>query len=450
MKSIIAFIILLSITSVVNHEKRDTGAVIRNGIVIDGTGKSTLRGYDILIEDGVIKQIGVGLKVARGVKVIDATGKTVIPGLIDMHGHMYAMGHTQLDAYPVLYIAGGVTTVFSPGEMEPEKTLELKGEIARGERVGPDILSAGPYFDSDPSLVSWMPVIKDTVGLAEIFEKWKGSMDGVKVYSKISREHFDFVIRKAKQHRLMITGHLGTLSTRYAVENGINGLEHGLLAVNDFGGDPNNPMVHSCHIGDLDLTRDDVMSLVQLIVNKNVYIDPTLVILESYSSAFKPIVKDLDFFLDDDATRIQQNYNQWLATLYEKTCQDKQFRKQLEFCKLIFDKGGILVAGTDPVSANVLPGFGIKREIILFVQAGIPLAHAVKIASLNAASVLGLSKQTGSIEVGKNADLSIVGGDVTKNSDYFYATELTMKRGSIYESKPLLESMRDRVHTGYQ
>ncbi len=99
---------------------------IRNAIVIDGTGKGMLRGYDIFIEDGIIKRIGVGLKVPRKIKVIDATGKTVIPGLIDMHGHMYAIGHTQLDAYPALYIAGGVTTVFSPGEMEPEVTLKLK------------------------------------------------------------------------------------------------------------------------------------------------------------------------------------------------------------------------------------------------------------------------------------------------------------------------------------
>ncbi len=294
-----------------------------------------------------------------------------------------------------------------------------------------------------------MPVIKDTMRIAELFEKWKGRIDGIKVYSKISKEHFDFVVRKAKQRRLMITGHLGTLSTRYAVENGINGLEHALLGVNDFGSDPNDISMHACHIANLDLTRDDVMSLVQLIVSKKVYIDPTLVILESFSSSFKPIVKDLDYFLDDKATRVQKMHDQWLKTQFANTCQDKQFQKQLEFCKIIFDKGGILVAGTDPVSAHVLPGFGIKREIILFMQAGIPIEQAVKIASLNAASVLGISQQTGSIEVGKNADLSIVGGDVTKNSDYFYATELTMKRGSIYESKPLLESVRDKVHTGY-
>jgi len=430
-------------------EMPDTRIVIRNAIVIDGTGKGTLRGYDIFIEDGIIKQIGVGLNVPRKVKAIDATGKTVIPGLIDMHGHMYAIGLTQMDAYPVLYIAGGVTTVFSPGEMEPEQTLKLKEQITRGERIGPDILFAGPYFDTNPSTVSWMPVIKDTVGIAELFEKWNGRIDGIKVYSKISKEHFDFVMRKAKHYHLMVTGHLGSLSTRYAVENGINGLEHALLAINDFGSDPNNINAHACHVADLDLTRDDVMSLVQLIVNKKVYIDPTLVILESFSSTAKPIVKDLDYFFDDGATRTQKIHDQWLETQFGKACLDKQFQKQLEFCKIIFDSGGILVAGTDPVSAHVLPGFGIKREIILFMQAGIPLVQAIRIASLNAATVLGISQKTGSIEVGKNADLSVMSGDVTKSSDYLYNTELTLKRGTIYESSVLLESVRDKVHSGY-
>jgi len=274
-------------------------------------------------------------------------------------------------------------------------------------------------------------------------------MDGVKVYSKISKEHFDFVMKKAKQRHLMTTGHLGTLSTRYAVENGINGLEHALLGINDFGSDPNNIESHACHVANLDLTRDDVTSLVQLIVDKKVYLDPTLVILESFSSSFKPIVKDLEYFLDDKATNAQKMHDKWLETQFASICQDKQFQKQLEFCKMIFDRGGILVAGTDPVSAHVLPGFGIKREIILFMQAGIPLEQAVKIASLNAAIALGISQKTGSIEVGKNADLTVIGGDVTKNNDYFYNTELTLKRGAIYESSTLLESVRDKVHSGY-
>jgi N-acyl-D-aspartate/D-glutamate deacylase len=96
MKSIIAFILFMNFMGVGIHQKPDTRIIIRNAIVIDGTGKETLRGYDIFIEEGIIKQIGVGLKVPRKVKVVDAAGKTVIPGLIDMHGHMYAIGTRNL------------------------------------------------------------------------------------------------------------------------------------------------------------------------------------------------------------------------------------------------------------------------------------------------------------------------------------------------------------------
>jgi hypothetical protein len=448
MKSIITLVILLNFGAAFVREKPDTRMVIRNAIIIDGTGKGTLRGYDIYIEDGIIKRIGIGLNVPRKIKTVDATGKTVIPGLIDMHGHMYAIGSTQLDAYPALYLAGGVTTVFSPGEMEPEVTLKLKEQIIRGERIGPDILCAGPYFDTDPSTVSWMPVLNDTFRIAELFEKWKDRIDGIKVYSKISKEHFDFVMRKAKQHHLLVTGHLGSISTRYAVEGGISGLEHALIGVNDFGSDPGD-ISHACRMANLDLTEDNVMSLVQLIVTKKVYVDPTLVILESFLQSFKPIVKDVDYFLDDNATKVQKMHDQQLEKQLENTCQDKLFQKQLEFCKIIFDRGGILVAGTDPVSAHVLPGFGIKREIILFMQAGIPLEQAIKIASLNAATALGISQKTGSLEVGKSADLSVISGDVTKSNDFLYNTELTLKRGTVYQSGILLESVRDKVHSGY-
>jgi enamidase len=389
------------------------------------------------------------LKAKKKTKVVDATGKTIIPGLIDMHGHMYAMGLTQMDAYPGLYLAGGVTTVFSPGEMEPEKTLKLKAEIIKGERIGPNILFAGPYFDTEPSIVPWIHAVSDTAMLSDLFKKWKDDIDGIKIYSKISREHFDLVMQKAKQQGLLVTGHLGTLTTRYAVESGINGLEHGLFSISDFGGDPNDMNRQACHVAKLDLGRDDVISLVDLIVSKKVYVDPTLVVLESFSLTSRPLVKDLDYFLDDRATIVQKGHDQWLASQFDLSCMEKQFQKQLQFCKMIFDRGGILVTGTDPVSLHLLPGFGIKREIILLMQAGIPLEDAIKIASLNAAKVLGISEFTGSIEIGKNADLSLLDGDVTTNSDILYKTKLTMKKGIIYDSHSLLKSLEDKVHSGY-
>jgi enamidase len=264
----------------------------------------------------------------------------------------------------------------------------------------------------------------------------------------IRQEHFDFVMRKAKQHKLIVTGHLGSLSTRYAVEQGINGLEHGLAAIRDFGGNPNDYVQHPCHVADLDLTREDVGSLIDLIVKNKVYIDPTLVIFESMSPRFQAI-SDMDFFLDDRATRVQALFDQNLGSQLDSGCIDKQLQKQLHYCKMIFDRGGILVAGTDPVSGRVLPGFAMKREIILFTQAGIPLQHAVKIASLNAAQVLGISDKKGSIEIGKDADLSLIDGDATADINLIYKTRLVLKKGVIHQSQQLLDHSKDKVSSAW-
>ena len=449
MKQFVLIAVLLKSIGCYSQPPQDLQIVISNGIILDGTGKQTLRGYDILIEKGKIKKIGKNINFPRKAKKIDATGKTIIPGLIDMHGHMYALGATQEEAYPLLYLAGGVTTIFSPGEYEPEKTFRMKEEIKSGNRVGPDILFTGPYFDTAPSTVSWMPVTVDTTALSDLFAKWKNRIDGIKVYSSISKEHFDFMMRKARDHKLIITGHLGTLSTRYAIEQGISGLEHGLASINDFGGDPNDYVTHACHVAKLDLTNPAVGSLIDLMVSKKVYLDPTLAVLEIMSPDFKPIVNDLGYYLDERALTVHNNYEKMTATLFPRHCASGQLDKQLEFCRMVFRKGGILVAGTDPVAAHILPGFGMKRELQLFLRAGIPLADVIKIASLNAANVLGISKRTGSIETGKDADLSIIDGDVTADAELLHKTELVLKRGKIYESKALLESAKGKVRSGY-
>jgi len=130
------------------------------------------------------------------------------------------------------------------------------------------------------------------------------------------------------------------------------------------------------------------------------------------------------------------------------SCAKKALQKQLVFTRRFFEKGGLLVAGTDPVSAEILPGFGIKREIQLFVQAGIPLSKAIRIASLNAAIALRMSNKTGSIEPGKRADLSIIDGDITTDINLLTATEWVIKHGTIYKSSQLLESAKGKITSG--
>src|SRR6478736_3743709 len=128
-------------------QKQDAFILIKNGLVIDGTGNNAMPNCDVLIKNDRIVKVAPNIKQKPGTKIIEASGKTILPGLIDMHGHLYGAGASQYDAYPKLYLAGGVTTIFSPGEYEPERTYALKLAIQAGKEIGPDILFAGPYFE---------------------------------------------------------------------------------------------------------------------------------------------------------------------------------------------------------------------------------------------------------------------------------------------------------------
>ncbi|HWA35289.1 MAG TPA: amidohydrolase family protein, partial [Cyclobacteriaceae bacterium] len=268
----------------------------------------------------------------------------------------------------------------------------------------------------------------------------------IKVYSHITRAHFDIIIRKAKENHLPVTGHLGTLSARYAVENGINGLEHGLFAINDFGVDSNDYTTMLCRIARIDLASEQVSKLIDLIVEKNVYVDPTMVIMEMSASDFEPNPIDYESYLNEDAKKIQVVMDKYVSDLVSKdNCLEEALTKQRQFVKLVYDRKGLLVAGTDPGTAKVLPGFGIKKEIEFFMLSGIPLVEAIKIASYNGAFVLGISNKTGSIETGKNADLSIYNGDITEHTDVLKKPELVLKHGKIYYPDSLLMRVKGKV-----
>lgn len=205
---------------------------LTGGTIIDGTGRPPLTGYTILIRGERIAVVGRKVKIPKGATVLDITGKTVIPGLIDMHGHMYvrAMGaqRSQFEGYPLLYLAGGVTTVRSPGDFEPDGMIALRERIKRGEVTGPRIFTAGPYFDHDPAQVGWIKGVKSPEEALEKFNQWKDRIDYVKFYTRITEPEFIAVLNAAHKAGIRATGHLGSITATRAVELGIDGLEHGI------------------------------------------------------------------------------------------------------------------------------------------------------------------------------------------------------------------------------
>lgn len=416
------------------------------GSVIDGTGAPP-RAATVLIRGDRIEAVGPEVEVPRSADVLDIEGMTVVPGLIDMHGHMYAAGSNQFEAYSALFLAGGVTTVFSPGDFDPKGMMELRDRIARGEAVGPRILTAGPYFDHAPSMVGWIKGIGSAEEALGKFEKWKDRIDAVKVYTNITEDELGALAVAAHRNGLKMTGHLGgEVATLRAIALGIDGLEHGLFAISEITeAGQRDPLTEQyCSLARVDLDGPVIEGLIRAIVEEGVWITPTIVTLQSIHPDFEPPAEE---WLDYLSPELRERILQTPAYLDEKgaSCLDRALSKQMEFVRRVHERGGLVVAGTDPVSPKVVPGYGLHAEMANFVRAGINPLEVISMATRNGAVALGLSDEIGTVEAGKQADLAVVLGDPASGIPRIGNTVWVFKAGVRYQPAALRKSAKGKI-----
>ena len=139
--------------------------------IIDGTGTAPRADQTLVIRDGKIAALGdaANTKIPEGAKVLDLSGRTIIPGLVGMHDHMYypapggppALYPQHAASFPRLYLAGGVTSIRTTGSIEPYADLELKRSIDDGKMAGPKIHVTGPYLEGQGAFTLQMHQLKD-------------------------------------------------------------------------------------------------------------------------------------------------------------------------------------------------------------------------------------------------------------------------------------------------
>lgn len=416
------------------------------GSVIDGTGAGP-QPATVLIRGDRIEAVGPEVRIPRSAEVLDIAGNTVVPGLIDMHGHMYAVGGNQFEAYAALFLAGGVTTTFSPADFDPEGMVVFRDRVARGEAVGPTVLTAGPYFDHDPSMVGWIEGVGSVEEAISKFESWKDRIDAVKVYTNITEEELGALADVAHAKGLKMTGHLGgQVPTLRAIELGIDGLEHGIFAISEISdagqADPLNDQY--CALAEVDLDGPVMETLIRAMVENGVWITPTIVTLQSIHPAFEPPVEG---WLDYLSPELGEMMAQAPAYLDEEgaACLDAALANQLEFVRRVHQRGGLVVAGTDPVSPKLVPGYGLHAEMANFVRAGLSPLDAISLASRNGAVALGLADEIGTLEPGKRADLVVVQGDPTSDITRIGSTVWVFKAGVRYDPTVLRESAKGKI-----
>jgi len=435
----------------------DTIALVHVNI-IDGTGGPVKNDQVIVIIKGRIAKTGdsKNVTIPASAKILDCKGKTVIPGMIMMHEHLfygeslppYYLGVEMPISFPRLYLAGGATTIRTTGSVEPTTDLNIKKAIDKGQMAGPDIDVTGPYIEREFLPIPEVQFIRSPEEAGEEVNYWIArGCTSFKVYMDITKDDLKAVVSIAHQHNLKVTGHLCSLTYREAAELGIDNLEHGFIPASDF---VTGKKENVCAFGsvtpslkNLDVNSPAMKDLMKFLIEKKVAITSTLPVFEPNTgremipgagdAALAPQIKEA----------VEKNYK---AQAGKDTSDAVLFKKEMAWEKQFVEMGGRLMAGVDPTGAGrTIPGYADQHTLELLVEAGFSLPTAVKICSLNAAEYFGRDKEIGSIANGKRADLVLIDGDIQKDIRAVRNTEIVFKNGIGYDSKKIFESVKGMV-----
>jgi imidazolonepropionase-like amidohydrolase len=425
--------------------------------IIDGTGGTAKEHQTLLIQNDRITTIGntKEITVPAAATVINCSGKTIIPGMVMLHEHLYYTSPLEEFfnisempfSFPRLYLAAGVTTMRTGGSIEPQTDLNLKRMIAEGKMTGPDMDVTAPYIERKGFDIPSLNIIKDTAEAAASVVFWSAKgCTSFKMYMHATKEDLAIVLREAHQRGLKVTGHIGAITYREAAEAGIDNLEHGFMASTDFvAGKKENelPAAGRKSLIDLDVNSEKMKDLMQLLIRKKVAITSTLPVFEPYTDREIIHGGGLDALLPEIKEKLTE---EWKESQHKDSVSIRLFKKELAWEKQFYDAGGLLVAGTDPTGAGrTIAGYSDYREIELLAEAGFTPLQAIKICTLNGAIYLGRTKETGTIEKGKKADLVLINGDPEKNIKDIRNTEIVFKNGVGFDSKKLFDSVKGKV-----
>jgi imidazolonepropionase-like amidohydrolase len=438
----------------------DAPVIALTGVrVIDGTGAAPRNDQTILLNRGRIQWVGPreSARVPSGARVLELPGHTVIPGMVGLHDHTFYGGaawpyvHQPVSA-PRLYLAAGVTTIRTTGSTAPYQDLILKRGIDSGLVVGPRMFVTGPYITGPGGNHGIMHEVSTPAAARRVAAYWvEEGASWLKVYDRITRAELRAVVEAAHERGTKVTGHLCSVGYREAVAAGMDAVEHGLYANQEY--DPAKrpdecPGVKMGVIESLDVNSAAVQATFRDMVEHGVAMTSTVAIFEGLMAGRPPLEPRVLDALHPPAREAYLSARAALATPAGagQTVTAAAFRKLLDYEVAFVKAGGLLGAGVDPTGiGGVLAGFGDQRNYELFLEAGFSPSQAVQILTANGARILGHLDRFGTIEAGKLADLVVIRGDPTSRPADIRNVTLVFREGIGYDSPTLIASVKEMV-----
>jgi enamidase len=423
--------------------------------VIDGTGAAPRADQTVIIRDGNIAAIGpaASTPAPAGAQVIDLTGKSVIPGLVMLHEHLFyptgpGVYGNDYTSFTRLYLAGGVTSMRTAGNVGGYGDLRVAAAIKAGDMPGPWIDATAPYVQG-PSPFSQMYALEDSADARRYVNFWADAgATSFKAYMNITRPELRAAIDAAHKRGFKVTGHLCSVTYHEAAQLGIDDLEHGFFVATDFVSGKRPDLCPGQNEGmtalaAIDSSTPAFRSLVRELVQRHVAVTSTLTVFETFTPG-QPLPPGIDVLDPILEQQFRQNYDR--AQRNTQSIYAKLFAAERAMELAFVHAGGLLVAGTDPTGGGgVIPGYSDQRQVELLVGSGFTPLEAIRICTLNGATYLGRAGRVGSLAAGKQADLVVLDGDPSADVSAMRKVELVFKQGVGYDPRKLIASVAGRV-----
>ncbi len=396
--------------------------VIQADRLIDGTGHGILRDAQVLVKDNRIEKVGKAGSFALppNAKKIDATGKTLLPGFVDLHFHMG--GRPE---WAKQFLANGITSVRDPGawieHFEPLRQWQKETRIA-GPRLflcGPHLDGPGPAYPED-SVVILSP---DEARLQTRRQIEQGAT-AIKVYFRLPLDCIKAVTEEAHRWKVPVTAHLEVISPIDAIEAGIDGIEHitslGLALLPPRQAEQYRQAVlrdnNARRMGryemwaTMNLDSPAAGRLLQFLAARKTFIDPNLAVFEKR--------------VGDQGENMDVQAQGW--------------EKMKQFTGMIHKAGGRIVVGSHSNVPHAGFGFAYQREMELLVEAGMTPREVLVAGTKVGAEFLGRSDELGTLEPGKLADIIAVDGNPLENISHTRRVSFVMVDGTVVDQSKLL------------
>jgi Amidohydrolase family len=416
------------------------GIVFTHADVFDSESGKIVKDQNVVVAGNRIQSVGPGGAVqAADAEEIDAKGKTLLPGLWDMHTHVG-------DNDGLLNLAAGVTTVRDLAN-DTDSLLARRKRIEEGKEIGTRIVIAGiidgpgPFQGPTKVLVS-----TEEEARAAVDNYVKLGYVQIKIYSSVKPELVPAIIDEAHKKGLRVSGHIpAEMTASQCVKLGYDEIQHANFLMLNFMPDVKNTNTPTRftevakRAADLDLNSAEVQSFVKLLQDHHTTLDPTLSIFEDM---FTTRAGEIPRGFQPVAKRLPPQVRRGLLSsgLTPPAGMDQRYRdsfaKMVQLVGLLYRAGIPIESGTDS-----MVGFALHRELELHVQAGIPAARVLQDATLGAAHIMSMDKDLGSITPGKLADLTLVDGDPVANISDIRKTDLVVKDGVLYRPAELYSAL---------